>query len=65
MIKIALNFKSQETERIELSSQGTYNFLTVGSETLILADYKYARIFKFAMLDRKLSLKDDSILYQF
>ena len=31
----------------------------------IIADYKYAKIFKFAMLDIKLYLKDDNILFQF
>ena len=54
VIKIALNFKSRGTEKIELSSQGTYNFQSLGNETLIIADYKYAKIFKFAMLDIKL-----------
>ena len=54
MIKIALNFKSQGTEKIELSSQGTYNFQILGNESLIIADYKYAKSFKFAMLDIKL-----------
>ena len=49
--KIALNFKSRGTEKIELFSQGTYNSQILGNETLILADYKYAKIFKFAMLD--------------
>ena len=53
VIKIALHFKSQETEKIELSSQGTYNFQILGNETLIIADHKYANIFKFAMLDIK------------
>ena len=50
---------------MELSSQGTYNFQILGNETLIIADYKWAKIFKFAMLDIKLLLKDDNILYQF
>ena len=53
-IKIALNFKSQGTEKMELSSQGTYNFQILGNKTLIIADYKDAKIFKFAMLDIKL-----------
>ena len=48
--KIALNFKSRGTEKIELSSQGTYNFQIFENEPLIIADYKYANIFKFAML---------------
>ena len=51
VIKIALDFESRGTEKIELSSQGTYNFQMLGNETLIIADYKYAKLFKFAMLD--------------
>ena len=50
MIKIALNFKSRGTEKVELSSQGTYNFQILGNETVIVADYKYEKNFKFAML---------------
>ena len=65
VIKIALNFKSRGTEKVKLSSQGTYKFQILGNETLIIADYKYAKIFKFALLDTKLWLKDDNILYQF
>ena len=49
---------------MELSSQGTYNFPILGNKILIIADYRYAKIFKFAMLDIKLKLKDDNILYQ-
>ena len=37
----------------------------MGFLKLITADYKYASIFKFAMLDIKLWLKDDNIVYQF
>ena len=51
VIKIALNFKSRGTEKIKLSSQGTYNFQILSNETVIIADYKYANIFKFAILD--------------
>ena len=54
VIKFALNFKSRWTEKIELFSQGTYNFQILGNEALIIADYKYAKIFKFAMLNIKL-----------
>ena len=54
VIKIALNFKPRGTEKIELSSQGTCNFQILGNETLIIADYKHAKIFKFAMVDIKL-----------
>ena len=53
-MKITLNFKSLGTEKIELSSQGTYNFRILGNEILTIADCKYAKIFKFAMLDIKL-----------
>ena len=38
VIKIALNFKSRGTEKIELSSQGTYNFQILRNKTLIIAD---------------------------
>ena len=53
VIKIVLNFKSEGTEKIELSSQEIYNFQILGNETLITAAYKYAKIFMFAMLDIK------------
>ena len=43
VIQIALNFKSQETEKIELSSQGTYNFQILENKTLNIADYKNAK----------------------
>ena len=36
--KIALDFKSRETKKIEISSQKTYNFQILGNETLIIAD---------------------------
>ena len=58
-------FQIPQTENIEHSFQGTNNFQILGNETLITADYKYAKIFKFAMLDIKSSLKDDKILYKF
>ena len=44
------------------SSQGTYSFQILGNE---IADYKYAKIFRFAMLDIKLLVMYDTILYQF
>ena len=49
-----LNFKYRETKKIQLSFQGTYNFQILGNEILIIADYKYAKVFKFATLDIKL-----------
>ena len=42
--KNALNFKSRGTKKIKLSSQGTYEFQLLGSETLIIAYNKYAKI---------------------
>ena len=50
---------------MKLSSQGTYNFQILENETLIITDCKHATILKFAMLDIKLQLKDDNILFQF
>ena len=50
-IKIALNFKSQGTEKLELFSQGAYNFQNLRIETRVIADYEYAKIFSFAMFD--------------
>ena len=32
---------------------------------LLAADFEYAKIFRFALLDTKLWQKDDGILYQF
>ena len=54
IIKNALNFKSRGTKKVELSSKGTYNFQILGNETLIIAEYKYAKNFKFDMLNIKL-----------
>ena len=54
VIKVTLNFKSRGTEKIELSSQRTYKFEILGNETVIIADYKDAKIFKIAILDVKL-----------
>ena len=65
VIKIALNFKSQGTKKSNFPPKGPTTFQILGNESLIIADYKYAKIFKFAMLDIKFQLKDDNILYQF
>ena len=54
VVKHALNFKSRGTKKSELFYQGTYNFQILGNETLIFLDYKYAKIFLFAMSDIKL-----------
>ena len=65
IIIVALHFKSRGAEKIKLSSQTTYNFQSLRNETLIIADYEYEKASRFAMLDIKLQLNDDSILYQF
>ena len=61
-IKIALNFKSQGIEKFELFSQDTYNFHNLRNETLVIADYEYAKIFSFALFDMRLWLKEENIL---
>ena len=63
-IKIALNFKSQETEKFELFSQGIYNFQNLRNGTLVIADYEYVKIFSFAVFDMKLWLKEENILHK-
>ena len=63
-INIALNFKSQTTEKFELFSQGTYIFQNLRYETLVIADYEYAKIFGSAMCDMKLWLKEENILHK-
>ena len=40
MIKVALNFNSQGTEIPGLFSQWIYNFLNLGNEILVIADYE-------------------------
>ena len=63
-IKIALNFKTQGTEKFELSSQGTYKCQNLRNETLVITDYEYGRSFSFAMFDMKLWLKEENILHK-
>ena len=49
-----------------LSHFGTfYCELYIAFETLITADCEYTKIFRFTLLDIKLWLKDENILYQF
>ena len=57
VIKIALNFKSRGTEKWNFPPKGPTTFKILGNETLNIADYKYAKIFKFAILDIKLIAK--------
>ena len=63
-IKIALNFKSQGTEKFKLFSQGIYNFQNARNKTLVIADCKYAKIFSFAKFDMKLWLKEENIFHK-
>ena len=51
VIRISLNFKSQETEKIELFSQGTDDSPNLIFETLVIADYEYVKISNFTMLN--------------
>ena len=51
VIQIALNFKSQETEKIEFLSQGTYGSPNLRFETVDIADYEHVKISIFALLD--------------
>ena len=57
-IKIALNFKSQGTEKLELFFQGTYDSQNLRYETLVIADYEYVKISRIAVMDIKLRMKD-------
>ena len=52
--KIALNFNSHGREKFELFSQGTYNFQNLRNDTLVIADYEYVKISRFAVKDVKL-----------
>ena len=61
---MALDFKSQRTEKFELFCQGTNDFQNLRNETLVIADYEYAKIFNFTMSDMKLWLKEESILHK-
>ena len=47
---------------MKLSSQGTYN---LGNKSVIVADYVYEKVCRFAMLGINSWLQDDNILHQF
>ena len=53
MIEVAFSFKSQETEKIELFSQGTDESINLRYESLITIDYKYKYKFQFCSLEYK------------
>ena len=57
MIKIALNFKSQGAEKLEL--------LNLGSETLAIADYECIKIFRSAILHKTLLPKKDNAFHKY
>ena len=61
---MALNFKSRGTEKTNVPSKRPITFrLWEMKLLLIIANYKYAKILKSAILDIKLWLKGDNILY--
>ena len=62
-IKIALNFKSPGTEKLEIFSQGTYGSQNLRYETLVIAHYKYIKISRIAVMDIKLWMKEDLDLH--
>ena len=43
IIKIALNFNSKVTEKVELLPLGTYNFQNLQNGTLVHSDYKHVK----------------------
>ena len=57
MIKVAFSFKSQRTEKIELSSQGTDGPINPRYKSLITINCEYEETLPFAFLDKKLWLK--------
>ena len=62
MIRISLNFKSQRTKKIEIFSQGTNDSKNLRYKTPYIADYDYASIFGFPVLNIKLWLEEDGYL---
>ena len=58
-ITIALNCKSQGTEKFEPFSQGTYDSQNLRYETLVTADYECMKIFRIAVMDMKVWTKED------
>ena len=60
---LALNFKSQGTEKFELFSQGTYGSQNLTHQTLVIADYEYVKIFRVNVMDIKLGIKEDLDLH--
>ena len=63
--KICLNFKSQGTENFERFSQGTYECQNLRYETLAVADYEHVKIFKIAVMDIKLWMKEGLDLHTY
>ena len=62
-IKIALNFQCQGTEKFDLFSQGTYGSQNLRYQMLVIADYEYVKIFRVAVMDIKLWMKEDLDLH--
>ena len=59
MIRICLNFKSQQTRTIYVSSQGTGDPKNLRCETLYIGDDEYVSISSFAALGIKLWLEEN------
>ena len=65
LIKITFNLNSQGNEKIEVFSQGIDGGQNLDSETLVIADYEYKKVFIIALLEIKLWAKENSILHDF
>ena len=59
MIRICLNFKSQQTRNIYVFSQGTGDSKNLRCETLYIGDDEYVSISSFAALGIKLWLEEN------
>ena len=64
IIEVALNFKLQGNQKIELSSPGTYDTQNWKIKNLSIADYEYIKSFSLALLEVKLWLKEYSTLHE-
>ena len=62
VVRICLNVKSPQTKNIEAFSQGTNDSKNLRCKTLYIGDYKYVNISSFAVLGKKLWVKEDGDL---
>ena len=54
MITIGLNFNPEGLKKSNFPPKGTTTFKILESETLIIADYKYAKSFKWLFIIEKI-----------